>query len=409
MIDLQCQSPGLEGASSTLSNNVRAHLNNATFNAPPSAGGKLYLFQLQNWSHPRISPLGQVRRYASEEPGVLERARRKLWGTDNPPGPADPYSGSQIMPGSNMTPGEPSAGETKADEAFSLQEGEAPSKELDESLTWEGMPKIGYLKEKEWRIRGSNGEADKVTPWYHNPEPIPYMKAAHQAAVEIGLMQLLGKKITVVSQLHSREIQDQLDMVKIEGDSANWGDSLRFPDNKTMESLLQNVAGPAYGEEMTEVAFKKQLEKITGTAGNRLYDPETKDQKSSLNSLSLADGNIKFAYFARLSKLTSQRISDSIISSTTTGEVLTAQEELLKKTARLTPVILHELMDKNGAAKLSNVKISDVRQTRHDNDEDLGRKKVIVSALYKGGLISKPLGQKKLPPWKQAKKTEANA
>ncbi|OQE44640.1 hypothetical protein PENCOP_c002G02966 [Penicillium coprophilum] len=354
---------------------------------------------------PRVSPLGQVRRYASDDPGVLERARRKLWGTDNPPGPADPYSGSQIMPGSNMSPGEPSAGEPKADEAFSLQEGQAPSEEIDESLTWEGMPKIGYLREIEWRVKGPNGEADKVTPWYKNPEPVPYTKAAHQAAVEIGLMQLLGRKVSVVSQLHPREIQDQLEMVKIEGDSGNWGDRLRFPNSEVMESLLQNAAG----EEMAEAAFQKQLQKITGTSENRLYNPETKDQKNSLDSLSLADGNVKFAFFARLSKLTSQRISDSIISSTTTGEVITAQEELRKKTHRLTPVILHELMDKNGIAKLPNVKIADVRQTRHDNDEDLGRKKAIVSALYKGGLISKPLGQKKLPPWKQSKKTGLNA
>lgn len=115
-------------------------------------------------------------------------------------------------------------------------------------------------------------------------------------------------------------------------------------------------------------------------------------------------------FFARLSKLMSQHISDYIItSSTTTGDVFRAQEALRKKTTRLTPVLLHKLMDKNGAAELSNVKILDVRQTRHDNDEDLGRKKVVVSTLYKNGLITKSLGQKQPPPWKQAKKTELNA
>ncbi|CAI7617626.1 unnamed protein product [Penicillium palitans] len=353
---------------------------------------------------PRISPLGQTRRYASDSsPGILERARRKIWGTDKPPGPADPYTGSQIMPGTGMSPGEPAP-----EEAFSLEEGQARSEEIEENLTWEGMPRIGYLKEKEWRLRGPKGHADKVKPWYNNPRPLPYMKAAHQAAVEIGLMQMLGGKVTVVSKPSSRAIEAQLKSVKIEGESGNWGDRLRFPDIKTMESLLRDAAGTVDGT--GEAALEEKL-KAASQQGDRLYGAESKGQKqNSLSSLSLADGNVKFVFFARLSKLMSQHISDYIItSSTTTGDVFRAQEALRNKTARLTPVLLHKLMDKNGAAELSNVKILDVRQTRHDNDEDLGRKKVVVSTLYKNGLITKSLGQKQPPPWKQAKKTELNA
>ncbi|KAL2700603.1 hypothetical protein AAEP93_007422 [Penicillium crustosum] len=357
---------------------------------------------------PRISPLSQTRRYASDSsPGILERARRKIWGTDNPPGPADPYTGSQIMPGAGMSPGEP-----VPEEAFSLEEGQARSEEIEENLTWEGMPRIGYLKEKEWRLRGPKGHADRVKPWYNNPRSLPYMKAAHQAAVEIGLMQMLGGKVTVVSKPSSRAIEAQLKSVKIEGESGNWGDRLRFPDIKTMESLLRNAAGSVDGKatEAAEAALQEKL-KAASEQGDRLYGAESKGQKqNSLSSLSLADGNVKFVFFARLSKLMSQHIADYIItSSTTTGDVFRAQEALRKKTTRLTPVLLHKLMDKNGAAELSNVKILDVRQTRHDNDEDLGRKKAIVSTLYKNGLITKSLGQKQPPPWKQAKKTELNA
>ncbi|KAJ6184327.1 hypothetical protein N7519_005628 [Penicillium mononematosum] len=326
-------------------------------------------------------------------------------GTDKPPGPADPYSGSQIMPGAGMSPGEP-----EPEEGFSLEEGQARSKEIDENLTWEGMPKIGFLKEKEWRLQGSKRKADRVKPWYHNPRPLPYMQAAHQAAVEIGLMQMLGDKVTVASKPHtSQELQAQLKSVKIEGQSGNWGERLRFPDIETMESLLRDAAGPMDGE-AGEIAFQQKLKKIASEQESRLYSAESKGQmQKRLGSLSLADGNIKFVFFARLSKLMSQHIPDYIVtSSATTGDVFRAQEALRKKTTRLTPVLLHKIMDNNGATELPNVKIVDVRQTRHDNDEDLGRKKAIVSALYKDGLITKSLGQK-LPPWKQAKKTELNA
>jgi hypothetical protein len=71
------------------------------------------------------------------------------------------------MPGAGMSPGEP-----EPEEGFSLEEGQARSKEIDENLTWEGMPKIGFLKEKEWRLQGSKGKADRVKPYVRSKFPI---------------------------------------------------------------------------------------------------------------------------------------------------------------------------------------------------------------------------------------------
>lgn len=106
---------------------------------------------------PRVSPLSQFRRYASDSPGVLERTRRMLWGTENPPGPEDPYSGSQIMSSPKAEESEP------AEEDFNL------AQQRDSSVTdeveiphWKSMPKIGYLKEREWIIKGSKSRSDSV-------------------------------------------------------------------------------------------------------------------------------------------------------------------------------------------------------------------------------------------------------
>lgn len=134
------------------------------------------------------------------------------------------------------------------------------------------------------------------TRWYNNPRPLPYMKAAHQAAVEIGLMQMLGGKVTLVSKPSSRAIEAQLKSVKIEGEAGNWGDRLRFPDIKTMESLLRNAAGAVDGKagKAGETALQEKL-KAASEQGDRLYGAESKGQKqNSLSSLSLADGNVKF-------------------------------------------------------------------------------------------------------------------
>lgn len=45
-------------------------------------------------------------------------------------------------------------------------------------------------------------------------------------------------------------------------------------------------------------------------------------------------------------------------------------------------------MTKNRLPQFANVKVSDFRQTPSDNDESLGRKKAIVTALFESGLIN---------------------
>jgi hypothetical protein len=58
----------------------------------------------------------------------------------------------------------PAPEESQKDEGFSLAKGvEAPENDLDlENLTWEGMPKIGYLPENSWRLKGENKRTDTV-------------------------------------------------------------------------------------------------------------------------------------------------------------------------------------------------------------------------------------------------------
>lgn len=98
----------------------------------------------------RISPLArQFRRYASDSPSVLERTRRSLWQGDKPPGAADPYTGeSQIAPEAERESGELAAGAEREE----LQSGDA----YVQAETWDGLRRIGFTKEQEWKFRGSS-------------------------------------------------------------------------------------------------------------------------------------------------------------------------------------------------------------------------------------------------------------
>ena len=116
------------------------------------------------------------------------------------------------------------------------------------------------------------------------------MKAAHQAAVEIGLMQTVGKKVTVISNLKTNA---KLESVRIEGQSGNWGDRLRFPSVKVMNALLRHAAGDMNKAE--RIAFEENLKKMASGEDNRLYSADSKGQdQDSIGSLPLADGNLKF-------------------------------------------------------------------------------------------------------------------
>ncbi|CAG7969803.1 unnamed protein product [Penicillium salamii] len=340
-------------------------------------------------SAPRVSPLGQFRRYASDSPGFLERTRRKLWGTDSPPGQADPYTGSQILPETGLSAGE----EKPADEDFNLTQRDD---QLDvDNLNWNELPRIGYLPKNEWKIKGSK-KGDRVTPWYHNKNPLIQSQAVHQAAVEIALAQIVGKRYSTEGLDLPRQ---HLQQCKFEGQAEEWGDRLRFPNAKVMFNLLSKASGSSGRSRSLKSLFSALEESGDNHPAVYKQTPDNEAQ-STIDSLSLADGKTKFAFFSRVSKLMSQRLSDSILGHSTVGEVKSAHEELLKKTARSNPVILHEVMNNNGAADLPNVKITDVRRTRHDNDEDLGRKKAIVTALYTNGLIKKALvPQKPKPKW----------
>lgn len=120
-----------------------------------------------------ISPLArQFRRHASSDsPSILERTRRALWKGDKPPGQEDPYSGkSQIarqmgwkeseVPEAENDSEAPALGDKDAAEGRKggLKEGD----DYEQAETWDGLRRIGFLKDEAWVYRGSS-DADEYS------------------------------------------------------------------------------------------------------------------------------------------------------------------------------------------------------------------------------------------------------
>jgi hypothetical protein len=134
--------------------------------------------------------------------------------------------------------------------------------------------------------------------WYANQEPLSHKEAVHQAVVEIGLAQIMGKDISQSDfnvfreKIHFDAHRKKIRACKIEGQAEQWGDRIRFSSEKSMHYLLRFTGGIE-----TEAAYQARVQelKAAGKLENRLYRPNVKGElTSSLRSLPLTDGNIKF-------------------------------------------------------------------------------------------------------------------
>lgn len=128
--------------------------------------------------------------------------------------------------------------------------------------------------------------------WYNNAQPLSHAQAVHQAVVHIGLAQLAGKEPHTVPHLAGfvRGIQQ----CRIVGEGENWGERLRFPNANVMEVLLREAAGEIFADSPVNSVLSALTE--AGENHPAVYKSDTESKvQSTANSLSLADGNIKFA------------------------------------------------------------------------------------------------------------------
>ncbi|KAJ5166647.1 uncharacterized protein N7482_005428 [Penicillium canariense] len=321
-----------------------------------------------------ISPLTrQFRRSASSDsPTFLERTRRKLWNTEKPPGAADPYTGeSQLARGAEPEEGLAN-GEVKESETLATGDG------YQQAQTWDGLDVIGYLQKDKWLEEGPR-KADKYTRYGANLKPRATLPALRQTTVEICLMSMLGKPLASICDVasHDNQILQMLDSCYVEGSSTQqWNTALRFSSQTNMEALLF-VFNQIGGESTIKVEPSETL--IT----------DKSHKHDTHRDLSLADPEVKFAFVKRFSQLIGRRIPDkAITTSHTVGDILAGISSQLKEK----PIQVTKELNKQAAAGAlpANVKFSKKRLTKSQNDEDHGRKKAIVSEIYRRGLNIRP-------------------
>ncbi|KAH2194374.1 hypothetical protein EMGR_005980 [Emarellia grisea] len=351
---------------------------------------------------PRPVLVRQFLRNASNATPLTERVRRKIWGTDNPPGLKDPYGGEGVLERKwkkqpEQQEEEPSRGST---EALETQSEDVISNTYEPATTWESLPRVGHLGK--WSDLPPT-EADVFNPFMLKKKLTKeghLHLAAHQAAVEICLMHALKKPLTKICDVveHEKPVFKLIWKCKIVPNAeSQWGQSLVYPDDESKDVLVyifeqigggaDTTATPAEEEVQEDVETEEQgaVEDSISQAPTPPFFGYRSVRDKGFLSLSLNDPETKFAFLKRLSQLSGHYFPDPVMHSISTVKQAV---EYLEGVVNPKPTKLADQLVNNPELQhLPNVKLFTKRQTALHKDEELGRKKIIESELRARGLI----------------------
>ncbi|ODH50775.1 hypothetical protein GX48_03092 [Paracoccidioides brasiliensis] len=361
-------------------------------------------------------PISSTSSYNSDNNGdlsVTEKLRRKIWGTDKPPGLNDPYgSESQLNIGNSET--EVYEEDTVHESEMEGEQGAhvATNEEIElanykRAATWDGLKLVGVEK---WWERLPKAE-DCFYPFMAIEKTSSrdrFHQLLHQTMVELLVLEDMNKPLTDVCNIigHEDYIRSIISQVEVRPSNDFLTGTLTFPSEETKKvvydlfSKLYQELEDNTGEEVEKITYKAeesaQLGEIRARKtdetqleedGESHLDPETTvhpPKNLDFLTMSLADPEFKFAYLKRASQLTGYRIPDPEIAQITkpvqlVNFLITVSNPKPKKLAE------QLLIDKR-LTSLPNVKIMGRRYTPIDKEKEIGRWKVIEKELIRRGL-----------------------
>ncbi|MCJ1250805.1 hypothetical protein MMC30_008033 [Trapelia coarctata] len=326
-----------------------------------------------------------------------EKLRRKIWGTDNPPGQADPYGNDSVFfpskqPGKEQEP-EPETVDTNA---------VAPALDVDyiPATTWDGLDHIGGAAgwwEAAWDEENQFQGFMPATVLGPNDA---VERAIRRAVIEVHTLREAAQPLTHACKI-STEGEVDLSDIKF---SAKKGDAFAIVFGKAdrrhelldsvgkennsgkgiaILSTMQGSAGASVEIDERE-AVKTSDEFILGDSSvpKSIGAPELKTvNDGTWLAVSLQEPTLKFAILKRTMQLVGKRIPDSVI-----AKIHVVQDLVDHLTEILKPKKLAEQLITQPVATMPNVEIFPRRHTPIDKEKEVGRWKVIERELQKRGL-----------------------
>lgn len=356
-----------------------------------------------------------------------EKVRKKIWGTDQPPGQANPYGENSYLQRVDeaTTDSRPSGSLIQ-----NLSVNESIS-QYEPATVWDGLEQVGGSEDllvKEW-LPGNTFDASFVPKnAVTNVDEITAI--VHRALVEIFVWQKANHQLADIymASKPSTDFTMNVNMTY----SPTMGIILKYPDNITMENIIRSLTHKKSEErtifthepesfpteisdnlttaaDMTEPDGIKESEKSSDEKllRTRLMSPEESKENNlhiskeiglepinykelvtswdpSWMKIPFTDTEIKFTLFKRILQLSGIRVSDAIITSTTTAGHLLKQIIKPPKNRKLADV----LVENKELSNLPNVSVHPRRLTLRDRETKVGRWKLIEEEFIARGLIS---------------------
>ncbi|KAK2741593.1 hypothetical protein FQN57_005576 [Myotisia sp. PD_48] len=336
------------------------------------------------------SSLTLSRHYSSNNLPFSEKVRRKLWGTDNPPGLENPYGDDSVIDKKIRESeghqaqhlNEPLGPETQELQAEEPQPVNADAMaDYVPASTWDGLEHVGSLGE--WWEKPP-AENDQFVAFMHRDKVTAddgILTILHQVMVELNILKELNLPLESCCQVleHEPQILDLISRVQvIPSSTPTESPKLIFPSEDAKLRLFRELQEPTGLDEV-------ETESVQNTGDETELDTKISqpDNKEFLK-IGFESPDFKFAYLKRASQLTGHRILDlELASISNPSSVFKAFSHSAKpKPKKLADQLIAEgLFD-----GLANVKIFDRRQTPIDKEKEVGRWKVIEEELTKRGL-----------------------
>ncbi|MCJ1398922.1 hypothetical protein MMC11_002123 [Xylographa trunciseda] len=339
-----------------------------------------------------------------------EKIRRKIWGTQNPPGQADPYGDASILDQSKGQPPELEPEPEGVSQVSTTGDKSLPSStayaDYVPATTWEGLDQIGGATgwwEEAWDQDNQFNGFMSSTQLEKNDS----VKAAiHKAIVEVHMLKLVNKPLAEVTKfpLNSQFDFSSVPFIKAENGIISMDNGGIENKSETLDSIMKSdEAAEAELEDPTVIKGQDEVPREaleshlksgdititqdtigggfanTGSTKKPVFQ-EVDDE--IWTSISLEDQMLKFAVLKRVMQLTGRRVADPVI-----GHIKVVADLVEHLTEKPKPKKLAELLiAKPALASMPNVHIFDRRHTPIDKEKEVGRWKVIERELIKRGL-----------------------
>ncbi|TAQ90563.1 hypothetical protein B7494_g1110 [Chlorociboria aeruginascens] len=362
-------------------------------------------------------------RAADKKLPFTEKIRRKIWGTDNPPGLEDPYGGRSQLDRTYRRPkkqeededeDEDDIEEIKAKRELSLA---ADLGSYEPATTWKGLNTVGDIEEEWDPEHVYNGFAPEGAPMSGDEATA----ALHRAVVEIFALKEAGLPLSGISNAEPN--YDITTGVQIT--PSELGATLEFTDEVWLDDILESLDAQVdeTADKGAPIEFKEdiaaersEVDSLDPKSESAAVDetPNTNPTESEEDiaadrstegvlaapiqyseivatwdpawlQVSLADPEVKFAVMKRTMQLTGFRFSDADINSSHTVQALLSHLVEPPKPKK----VIDALLVKEELLTLPNVSVYPSRITPIDKERN------IIAMAHRKTAVAKVKG---LPP-----------